>query len=670
MIGSNLANGQFQILAKLGAGGFASVYRGLQASPRRDVAIKVLHETLATNSEVVQRFHHEAMTLAAFDHPNIMKIFFEGQENGLHYFVANMLREDLRKRLDRKGHLPLEEGLRVLRQVSDALGYMHRKGFVHRDFKPANILFDENDNAVLTDFGLARGSDLSMITQPGMVLGTAAYMAPEQIQGGSRGVGPSADLYALGCVMYEVLEGQPPFPNTDFFATCHSHLYEAAPPMRHTEVPERIRETVDALLAKKPEDRPDSAEHVLEELRAAELDLANLRGALPRRDFRAGRGSTGDPSPTPVTPQPTVAPAEDSFGPGGSSGGGAWSMAIPASSVPGTPIPASPMQSPPAAETRPQNIVKKDFKPSPPMPSLPPPQASTQPPVPPAPAQHSGEWAGHGSDADETTVMETPVPSRIPPPAGATGAGKGLRIPMWIPVVILALGVAVATQLLGRGKSPSATAAGTAVVRLRPSNAIASLDGQPLPGLAPFVLSLKPGEKHTLTATLSGHRAQTLDFSTHAGSTDTFLVELPPEIQDLALATPSTAVSPPLGRNPLDDFAPPEVHATPARPKIPAPREPGNPGSGKPAAEPGKISVLAVPPLVSLALDGGEMDHQTPWTFDDVSPGAHRIVVSKAGYSLRQAYMNDVPVKVDGDELEVALKSGSTLRLRLILEKN
>ena len=658
----NLANGQFQILAKLGAGGFASVYRGAQASPKRDVAIKVLHETLATNSEVVQRFHHEAQTLAAFDHPNIMKIYFEGQESGLHYFVANMLREDLRKRLDRKGLLPLPEALRILRQVTDALGYMHRKGFVHRDFKPANILFDENDNAVLTDFGLARGSELSMITQPGMVLGTAAYMAPEQIQGGSKGVGPSADLYALGCVMYEVLEGQPPFPNTDFFATCHSHLYEAAPPMRNPEVPERIREAVDALLAKKPEERPDSADHVLEELQSAELDLARLRGAPPRRDYRAGRISPGDGSPTPVTPQPTRALPENVAGPSGSSGAGEWSMAVPTSAMP----------APSTAAPKPQDTVINTVRVGSPVqqPSLPPPKPYPAPPAPPAPPTLSGEWARHAIEPEKTVEMEAETPLRIPPPAGSPGGSKGFRFPLWIGFVLLAFAVALATQMMGRGKKPSAPTTGTAVVRLNPASAVASLDGKPLPGLAPFVLSFPPGEKHTLTATLTGHRSQSLDFSTHAGSSDTFMVELPAEVQELAQSSPSPAVStPPAAVKTTRIFAP-AGSAAPAKPKVPVPAPTAPRETAKPSADPGRITVTAVPFVVSLALDGGEMDHQTPCTFQDVTPGAHRVLASKAGYSLKEAYMNDVPVKVDGDELEVALKPGSTLRLRLIFEKN
>ncbi len=646
MIGMEFSHGQFRISEKIGEGGFATVFRGTQLKPARSVAIKVLSEELANSNELVTRFHNEAAALASFDHPHIMKIYSEGEEHGLHYFVANLLKEDLKVRLKR-GRMSLKDSLRVLRQVTDALDYMHRKGFIHRDFKPANILFDETDNAVLTDFGLARGQQSTLVTQQGMILGTAAYMAPEQIHPGPQAAEARSDLYALGCVMFEMVEGHPPFPQDDFFTTCHNHLYTAAPPMLEPEAPESLRVLLASLLAKTPAERPASAEVVLDEIVAAELELASRKGAPRRGD---GRSSAAAPPPAPVASTP-AAPAgiakEDSSAEDNTA---LWSVERSASAAPAAGAPAH--RAAPASE---ETAIS---------------MARFRDPV-----------------SEEKTAVPTPGS-----PGKSAARGKGLRIPLIVGFAALAFVIALAAQWVGRSRSTGAgAAAGRLVVVVTPADAVGALDGKPLPGLQPFELSALPRGEHALELNHAGFRTEHRTVRPPGSGTDTLHIALvqdpapvsPPAGQ--AMEHPSTASN--AGGSaqvPSGTSGNPATSSRGGTARTPVVRTP-EPGIVPPARPPastetrdpqgvGAVTVVAVDAegrfvTSAVSLDGESSDEQTPCTLRDLASGAHRVRVHSTGYRIVGATVDGASTPVDGEDAMIVIKPVHTLKLRVVLAR-
>ncbi len=208
--------GHYLLLALIGTGGMAEVYRARDTRLPREVALKVLPATLASDPSYVQRFRSEARRVAKLHHPNIVPVYEFGEQDGLLFLVMPLLEESLRDRLiSHDGRLPIPEALNVAIQVAEALETAHVHGIVHRDVKPENVLLDPDGRVLLTDFGIAR--ELAFLRKPGSVqtlaatglpVGTPEYMAPEQLRGGS--VDQRADVYALGAVLYEMLTGRAP----------------------------------------------------------------------------------------------------------------------------------------------------------------------------------------------------------------------------------------------------------------------------------------------------------------------------------------------------------------------------------------------------------------------------------------------------------------------------
>ncbi len=229
MEGSLIA-GRYRVDAHIGEGGVAVVYRGLDISLEREVAIKVLKPQLASDSEIVDRFRREAHAAAKLNHPNIVQIYDTGSENGIHYIIMEHLPEPDFKRIIREySPLPLRKVLQVSIECCRALAYAHRLGIVHRDVKPHNILFTNDGHAKLSDFGIAAAAGEAVLTEDGMVLGSAHYMSPEQAQG--RATGPQSDLYSLGVVMYEALTGSLPFTGSTAAEVAAKHVQERIPPL-------------------------------------------------------------------------------------------------------------------------------------------------------------------------------------------------------------------------------------------------------------------------------------------------------------------------------------------------------------------------------------------------------------------------------------------------------
>ncbi len=287
LIGQRL--GQYEITGPLGKGGMAVVYRARQASMRREVAIKVINASAAHEDDFVPRFEREAQTVAALSHPHILKVFDYGHtDDGIVYLAMELLPGgSLAGRL-RQGPLPPAEAARLFDQIAGALHYAHSLGIVHRDVKPQNILLDPSGNAILTDFGIAKlmattflfpqddpGAAVSL-TQSGVLMGTPAYMAPEQVMG--KPIDSRTDIYALGIILYEMLTGQMPFRADTPFAVMHMHVHDTPPPASRARVglPPGVDAVIDRALAKDPAHRYPSAIALSEAFQAA------LRGDAPR----------------------------------------------------------------------------------------------------------------------------------------------------------------------------------------------------------------------------------------------------------------------------------------------------------------------------------------------------------------------------------------------------
>jgi serine/threonine-protein kinase len=252
---------RYLIERELGRGGMATVYLGHDGRHDREVAIKVLHPELAA-SIGSERFEREIRLAAKLQHPHILGLYDSGVADGLFYYVMPFVKgESLRDRLDREGQLPIDDAVQFTLEVADALGLAHSLGIVHRDIKPENVLLS-NGHALVADFGIARAAsegEGQKLTQTGMALGTPVYMAPEQAMG--QVVGPTADIYSMGCMLYEMLAGEPPFTGKSPQAIMARHAMENVPSIRivRSAVPEEVEDAIFAAMAKTPADRPQTA---------------------------------------------------------------------------------------------------------------------------------------------------------------------------------------------------------------------------------------------------------------------------------------------------------------------------------------------------------------------------------------------------------------------------
>jgi len=248
----------YVIRQEVGRGGMAVVYLADDSRHGRPVALKVLKAELAA-SEAGERFHREIRIASTLAHPNILPLYDSGEQDGRLFYVMPWVESgSLRTRIERGHQLPIPEAVRIAREVADALAYAHDRGVVHRDIKPENVLL-QGEHPVVADFGVARaasGVAADHLTEDGAMIGTPAYMSPEQASGESQ-VGPAADQYALACVLYEMLAGQPPFTGVDSRAVLARHLLDRVPPLATVRpgVPDPVRRAISRALAKAPADR-------------------------------------------------------------------------------------------------------------------------------------------------------------------------------------------------------------------------------------------------------------------------------------------------------------------------------------------------------------------------------------------------------------------------------
>lgn len=263
--------GDYELLQELGRGGMGVVYRARQISLNRMVAIKmILRGQLASASDLA-RFRAEAEAAARLDHPGIVPVYEVGDVDGRHYFTMKYIEGRTLAQVLAEGPIPARDAARILAEVAQAIHFAHQRGVLHRDLKPSNIILDEFQRAHVMDFGLAKQtSDAASLTKTGAVLGTPAYMAPEQAAGARGVVGPASDVYSLGVILYHMLTGRPPFQAASPVDTVLLVLeQDPVPPRALNPKADRDLEMICLRCLQKPPDlRYASAEHLASDLRA------------------------------------------------------------------------------------------------------------------------------------------------------------------------------------------------------------------------------------------------------------------------------------------------------------------------------------------------------------------------------------------------------------------
>jgi eukaryotic-like serine/threonine-protein kinase len=299
MASTAMIAGRYRIEGRLGVGGMATVQLAFDQRLERNVALKLLAEHLADDPAFVSRFRREALSAARLVHPNIVQVFDFGFDERQHqHFIVmeHVPGHSCAELLRDQGHLDVEFAVDILTQACRGLEYAHRNGVVHRDVKPGNLLVSDAQVVKLADFGIARATDQSSITQVGSVLGTAAYLAPEQARG--EEAGPRADIYSLGVVAYQLLSGRLPYEANSLSELAYKQAQEGPPPLDQLNpgvVPE-LALAVSLALAIDQEDRPSDAIAFAEALRQGASGLSpfrtgvtRARSATPPRDTSATR---------------------------------------------------------------------------------------------------------------------------------------------------------------------------------------------------------------------------------------------------------------------------------------------------------------------------------------------------------------------------------------------
>jgi eukaryotic-like serine/threonine-protein kinase len=266
---NTLVDGRYRILERIGSGGMADVYRAEDTHLGREVALKVLHRRFAQDAEFVERFRREASSAAGLQHPHVVSVYDRGEHEGTYYIAMEHLRgHSLKDVLASQAPLPQELAIDLGIQILQAAGFAHRAGVIHRDFKPHNVIVDENWNAKVTDFGIARAG-ASEMTETGSIMGTAQYLSPEQAQG--HAVTAASDLYSIAVMLFEMLAGQLPFEGDSAVSVALKHLSEPPPPLSQVNpaVNPALESVVMGALAKNPAARWQSAEDFCVALEAA-----------------------------------------------------------------------------------------------------------------------------------------------------------------------------------------------------------------------------------------------------------------------------------------------------------------------------------------------------------------------------------------------------------------
>ncbi len=273
---SGRAIGGYMLGERIGAGGHGAVYRALQPMVERDVAIKIILPEFANHPDFIRRFEAEAQLVARLEHPYIVPLYDYWRAPGVAYLVMRLMRGGSLHNLIKQGPLPLAKTYQVMEQIGAALDLAHRLGVVHRDIKPANILLDEDASAYLADFGIAKNlvqPESAGHTQIGVIIGSPAYIAPEQIR--SEPIMPQTDIYCLGLLLYEMLSGLPAYEGPTPVDYMSQHLNSPVPLLRDrlSELPPEIDSVISRATEKNPADRYLDVNHFLADLRELSVEV-------------------------------------------------------------------------------------------------------------------------------------------------------------------------------------------------------------------------------------------------------------------------------------------------------------------------------------------------------------------------------------------------------------
>ncbi len=254
----------FKLLDPLGVGTVGTVFRAESPDINGPVAVKLLHPTIAHDENIVDRFQREIIIMERLHHPHIVRVYGGGLMGGQHFYAMQLLNHGtLKDRLHKYGPLPWLQTAAFTSQIASALQHAHNHGIIHRDLKASNLFFGEDGRLILGDFGIARDTHEADVTADGITVGTYAYMSPEQICA-DKDITSQADLYSLGCVIYEMLTGKPPFLGANFAQIWDQHLHAQPKGLREQSVdcPEWLENLVMKLLEKEPQKRPFNARAV------------------------------------------------------------------------------------------------------------------------------------------------------------------------------------------------------------------------------------------------------------------------------------------------------------------------------------------------------------------------------------------------------------------------
>ncbi len=266
--------GQYKIVAPLGEGGMAAVYKAYQQTMDRYVALKILPRHFAADPEFVGRFEQEAKIIARLQHVHILPVHDYGTSEGFTYIVMPFVETGTLDDLLQGEPLPQDQIRKIISQVGEALQHAHSQGLVHRDVKPSNILIDQDGNCLLTDFGISKIVEgTAKFTQTGAILGTPAYMSPEQIKGET--IDGRSDIYSLGIILYQMATGRAPYRAETPPAIFVKHLHDPLPPPRkfNQDLPESVERVILKALAKDPKDRYSIATELVNAIHRAASEV-------------------------------------------------------------------------------------------------------------------------------------------------------------------------------------------------------------------------------------------------------------------------------------------------------------------------------------------------------------------------------------------------------------
>ncbi len=284
--------GRYEIRGELGRGGMATVYRAYDPSFEREVAIKVLPRELLHDPQFQERFRREIKTIAALEHPAIVPVYDVGEEDGVPYFVMRYMSGGSLTQWINRGKFSLEDAARIIERISSALAYAHKNGLIHRDLKPDNILFDSNGDPFISDFGVAKLTDSASSMTGSGIIGTPAYMSPEQAQG--EKVDNRSDIYGLGVIIFQMLSGQQPYSATTPMGVAVKHITEPVPEILQVDpsLPPITDKIIKTAMAKNRDERYPTATDLAHALNEA----AHTTQPAPAIAGRQARASTGGSS--------------------------------------------------------------------------------------------------------------------------------------------------------------------------------------------------------------------------------------------------------------------------------------------------------------------------------------------------------------------------------------